>query len=42
MPLEMYNLYNISYIAKILAINSFVADLTKLQTKMYLVRSVER
>ena len=42
LPLEMYNLYNISYIGKISAINSFVADLTKLQTKMYLVRSDER
>ena len=42
LPLEMYNLYNISYIAKISAVNAFVADLTKLQTKMYLVRSDER
>ena len=42
LPLEMYNLYNISYIGKTSAIQSLVADLTKLQTKLYLVRSDER
>lgn len=42
LPLELYNLYNISYIGKASAIKSFVADLTRLQTKLHLVRSNER
>lgn len=41
LPLEMYTLYNISYIGKISAIKSLVADLTGLQTKLRLVRSTE-
>lgn len=42
LPLEMYSLYNISYIGKVSAIRSFVADLTKMQTKLHIVRSDER
>ena len=42
LPLELYNLYNISYIAKTSAINSLVADLTRLQRRLYLVRSNEK
>ena len=42
LPLELYNLYNISYIGKASAIKSFVADLTRLQIKLHLVRSNER
>lgn len=42
LPLELYNLYNLSYIVKTSAIKSFRADLFKLQTKLYLVRSNER
>ncbi|MYB29491.1 MAG: hypothetical protein F4Y18_00395 [Cenarchaeum sp. SB0663_bin_5] len=42
LPLELYNLYNISYIGKASAIQSFVADLTRLRIKLHLVRSNER
>ena len=42
LPLEMYSLYNISYIGKTSAINSLVTDLTKLQTRLHLVRSNEK
>ena len=42
LPLELYNLYNISYIGRISAINSLVTDLTKLQTRLHLVRSDEK
>ena len=42
LPLDLYNLYNISYIGKASAIQSLVADLTKLQTRLHLVRSNER
>lgn len=42
LPLELYNLYNISYIGKASAIKSLVADLARLQTKLHLVRSNER
>ena len=41
LPLELYNLYNISYIEKISAIQSLVGDLTRLRSKLYLVRSNE-
>lgn len=42
LPLKMYNLYNISYIAKASAINSFVADLNRLQPQLHVVRSNEK
>jgi hypothetical protein len=42
LPLELYNLYNISYIEKASAIKSLMADLTRLQTKLHLVRSNEK
>ena len=42
LPLELYNLYNISYIGRMSAINSLVTDLTKLQTRLHLVRSDEK
>ena len=42
LPLELYNLYNISYIGKVSAIKSLAADLARLQTKLHLVRSNER
>lgn len=42
LPLELYNLYNISYIGKTSAIKSLVADLARLQRNLYLVRSNER
>ena len=41
-PLEMYNLHNLSYIGKASALKSFKADLSRLQTKLHLVRSNER
>ena len=42
LPLEMYTLYNISYIGNVSAIKSLVADLTRLQTKLHLVRPNEK
>ena len=42
LPLELYNLYNISYIGKTSAIKSLAADLAKLQTRLHLVRSDEK
>ncbi|MDE0525602.1 MAG: hypothetical protein OXI27_03260 [Thaumarchaeota archaeon] len=42
LPLELYNLYNISYIERTSAINSLIADLTRLQTRLHLVRSDEK
>lgn len=42
LPFELYNLYSISYITKISVMRSFVADLTKLRTKLHLARSNER
>ena len=42
LPLELYNLYNISYIGKTSAIKSLMADLARLRTKLHLVRSNER
>lgn len=42
LPLELYNLYNISYIGRIATINSLVTDLTRLQTRLHLVRSDEK
>ena len=42
LPLELYNLYNISYIGKTSAINSLVTDLIRLQTRLHLVRSNEK
>lgn len=42
LPLELYNLYNISYIGRTSTINSLVTDLTRLQTMLYLVRSDEK
>ena len=42
LPLELYNLYNISYIGKTSVIKSFIGDIARLQTKLHLVRSNER
>ena len=42
LPIELYNLYNLSYIERISAINSLVTDLTRLQTSLHLVRSDEK
>ena len=42
LPLELYNLYNISYIEKISAIRSLVGDLMRLRNMLHLVRSDER
>ena len=42
LPLELYNLYNLSYIGKTSTINSLKAGLDRLRTKVYLVRSNER
>ena len=42
LPLELYNLYNISYIGKTAAIKSFMGDMARLQIKLHLVRANER
>ena len=42
LPLELYSLYNLSYIGKTSAIKSFRTDLARLQTRLHLVRSNER
>lgn len=42
LPLELYNLYNLSYIEKISAIRSLVGDLMRLRSMLHLVRSDER
>ena len=42
LPLEMYGLYNISYIRKMLAIKSFSVDLAKMQTRLHVVGSDEK
>ena len=42
LPLEMYNLHNLSYIEKTSTIRSLVAGLTKLRTRLHLVRSNEK
>lgn len=39
LPLELYTLYNLSYIEKISVMRSFADDLAKLQNRIYLVRS---
>ncbi len=39
LPLELYNLYNLSYIEKISVVRTFACDLAKLQHKLHLVRS---
>ena len=41
LPLELYNLYNLSYIEKISVIKSLIVDLTQLRRKLHLVRSNE-
>ncbi len=42
LPLELYSLYNLSYIGKTSAIKSFSIDLTNLQTRLHPVRFNER
>lgn len=42
LPLELYNLYNLSYIEKLSVMRSLVADLTRLQGRLHLVRANER
>ena len=42
LPLEMYTLYNISYIAKVSAIKLLVTDLNRLQTQLHVVRPNEK
>ena len=42
LPLKMYNLHNISYIAKASAIKSLVTDLNRLQKQLHVVRSNEK
>ena len=42
LPLELYNLYSLSYIGKMSAIKSLTTGLAKLQTRLHLVRSNER
>ncbi len=39
LPLELYSLYNLSYIEKISVMRSLASDLTKLQNRLYLVRA---
>ena len=41
LPLELYNLYNLSYIGKTTVIKSIMINLTKLQTRLHLVISNE-
>ena len=42
LPLELYNLYNLSYIEKISVMKSLVGDLIRLQGRLHLVRANER
>ena len=39
LPLELYTLYNLSYIEKISVMRTFADDLARLQSRLYLVRS---
>ena len=39
LPLELYNLYNLSYIEKISVVRTFAYDLAKLQHRLYRARS---
>lgn len=42
LPLELYNMYNLSYIEKISVIKSIIASLTRLRGRLYIIRANEK